>query len=246
MSGIGPATERRLKALGIRTLGELARADASALEREFGVLGPRMITRAAGREVNRVCEAAAPEETKSVSNERTFGEDLTDRAEIVSAIKHIASVVGRRLRKKGLRGHTVTLKVKYDASHARTAQRALDSPTNDEHVFGAAAAELLDELWHDGVSVRLLGVGISGFDETKTEQMSPLDMVVFVADRIEPLRPGTPGIEAVRALVGKASLEDLFWKSFTGGIEYVIEGGRYLYPGTIDVYNSIAARRARR
>lgn len=172
MSGIGPATERRLKALGIRTLGELARADASALEREFGVLGPRMITRAAGREVSRVCEAATPEETKSVSNERTFGEDLTDRAEIVSAIKHIASVVGRRLRKKGLRGHTVTLKVKYDASHARTAQRALDSPTNDEHVFGAAAAELLDELWHDGVSVRLLGVGISGFDETKTEQMS--------------------------------------------------------------------------
>ena len=81
---------------------------------------------------------------------------------------------------------------------------------------------------------------------TASEQMSPLDMVVFVADGIEPLRPGTPGIEAVRALVGKASLEDLFWKSFTGGIEYVIEGGRYLYPGTIDVYNSIAARRARR
>ena len=81
---------------------------------------------------------------------------------------------------------------------------------------------------------------------TASEQMSPLDMVVFVADGIEPLRPGTPGIEAVRALVGEASLEDLFWKSFTGGIEYVIEGGRYLYPGTIDVYNSIAARRARR
>lgn len=80
---------------------------------------------------------------------------------------------------------------------------------------------------------------------TASERMSPLDMVVFVADGIEPLRPATPGIEAVRALVGKASLEDLFWKSFTGGIVYVIEGGRYLYPGTIDVYNSIAARRAR-
>ena len=81
---------------------------------------------------------------------------------------------------------------------------------------------------------------------TAAKHMSALDMVVFVADGIEPLRPSTPGIEAVRSLVGRASLEDLFWMSFTGGIEYVIEGGRYLYPGTVDVYNSIAARRARR
>ena len=215
MSGIGPATERRLKALGIRTLGELARADASALEREFGVLGPRMITRAAGREVSRVCEAAAPEETKSVSNERTFGENLTDRAEIVSAIKHIASVVGRRLRKKGLRGHTVTLKVKYDASHARTAQRALDRPTNDERVFGAAAAELLDELWHDGVSVRLLGVGISGFDETKTEQMS-----LFSPDEASERDRSALGrtTDAVRERFGDAALgygRDLRFKGRT-------------------------------
>ena len=81
---------------------------------------------------------------------------------------------------------------------------------------------------------------------TAAERMSPLDMVVFVADGIEPLRPATPGIERVRALVGEAPLEELFWASFTGGIVYVLEGGRYLYPGTVDVYNAIAARRARR
>ena len=79
---------------------------------------------------------------------------------------------------------------------------------------------------------------------TAAEELSPLDMVVFVADVIEPLRPATPGIERVRSLVGASSLEDLFWASFTGGIVYVLEGGRYLYPGTVDVYNAIAARRA--
>ena len=76
--------------------------------------------------------------------------------------------------------------------------------------------------------------------------MSALDEVLFVADGIEPLRPDTPGIERSRSLVGKASLDDLFWESFVGGITYVLEGGRYLYPGTIEVYNALAARRARR
>lgn len=74
--------------------------------------------------------------------------------------------------------------------------------------------------------------------------MSPLDEVLFVADGLEPLRPATPAIERERALVGVASLDDLFWESFVGGIAYVLEGGRYLYPGTVDVYNQLAARRA--
>lgn len=76
--------------------------------------------------------------------------------------------------------------------------------------------------------------------------MGDLDKVLFVADGIEPLRPDTPGIERSRSLVGKVSLDDLFWESFVGGITYVLEGGRYLYPGTIEVYNALAARRARR
>lgn len=75
--------------------------------------------------------------------------------------------------------------------------------------------------------------------------MGPLDEVIFVADGIEPLRPATPGIKRSRSLVGKESLEDIFWESFVGGISYVLEGGRYLYPGTIEVYNALAARRAR-
>lgn len=81
---------------------------------------------------------------------------------------------------------------------------------------------------------------------TAAADMTPLDQVVFVADGIEPNRGSAPGIERVRALVGDAPLDDVFWASFTGGIAYVLEGGRYLYPGTVDVYNAIAARRAER
>ena len=74
--------------------------------------------------------------------------------------------------------------------------------------------------------------------------MGPLDEVLFVADGIEPLRPASSGIKRSRSLVGKVPLDDIFWESFVGGVVYVLEGGRYLYPGTIDVYNALAARRA--
>ncbi len=78
------------------------------------------------------------------------------------------------------------------------------------------------------------------------EDMDSLDMVLFVADGIEPLRRESDGIARTRAMVGEASLEDVFWNAFVGGIVYVLEGGRYLLPRTIDIYNSLARTRARR
>ena len=92
--------------------------------------------------------------------------------------------------------------------------------------------EVPPEVWH-AVEVHT----------TAASQMSPLDMVLFVADGIEPLRPKTPGIEESRSLVGEATLPDLFWESFVGGIIYVLKGSRYLWPGTIDTYNKLAAAR---
>lgn len=74
--------------------------------------------------------------------------------------------------------------------------------------------------------------------------MTPLDMVVFTADAIEPGRRGAH-TEALRSLAGVASLEELFFQTFAQGLVYVISGGRYLYPTAIDIYNSYAARRAR-
>ena len=93
--------------------------------------------------------------------------------------------------------------------------------------------ELPDEVWH-AIETHTVAAA----------DMGPLDEVLFVADGIEPLRPPSPGIERVRSLVGEATLDALFWESFVGGVVYVVEGGRYLYPGTVDVYNALAARRA--
>ncbi len=77
---------------------------------------------------------------------------------------------------------------------------------------------------------------------TGAAQMSALDMVLFVADGIEPGRKAVPAIENLRKHVGKVGLTQLFWESFSGGIVYVIETNRYLWPGTIDIYNSWVGR----
>lgn len=163
MSGIGKASEQRLAELGIHTLGQLAAQDPERMRVVFGVHGPRMVARAAGREVSRVRAFNEPDEVKSVSNERTFARDLTTREELCAAIDHVSALTGTRLRRKGLRGTQVTLKLKFDIYHTHTAQRQLDEPTDDEHVFGAVARELLGGLWREGTGVRLVGVGISGF-----------------------------------------------------------------------------------
>ena len=175
LSGVGPATERQLAAMGIHTLGELAKASPRELEGALGVTGPRLVVRAAGRERSRVAERAVPDEAKSVSNERTFDHDLTAAAELRAAILHVASMTGRRLRTRGLAGATVTLKLRYADLRVRTAQRRLGSPTNDEHVFGPVAVGLLSSLWSEGTPVRLVGVGLSDFSGGRGRQMGLFD-----------------------------------------------------------------------
>ena len=74
--------------------------------------------------------------------------------------------------------------------------------------------------------------------------MRPLDMIVFVADAIEPLRPSSEGIDQVRALVrAGAPLAEAYASCFCSGVEYVIRTRRYLYPKTLDIYNHLVLTR---
>jgi len=77
-------------------------------------------------------------------------------------------------------------------------------------------------------------------------RMTDLDMILFVADGIEPLRKASPGISHVREILADgAPLAELYWESFASGVSFVIETRRYLYPGTIETYNQIVLERAR-
>lgn len=76
--------------------------------------------------------------------------------------------------------------------------------------------------------------------------MTPLDQVVFVADGIEPLRRPAPDIQEARRMVAQGQpLGQVFLHMFASGIGYVVETRRYLYPGTIDIYNQLVTQGTR-
>lgn len=75
------------------------------------------------------------------------------------------------------------------------------------------------------------------------KDMSALDMVVFIADAIEPLRPATPAIEGLRAKAGSSPLPELYFETFAESMAYVIETRRYLWPETLVTYNGLVLKR---
>lgn len=167
MPGVGKQSAERLRRIGISTLGALADAPLDRLVPVFGVNAQAVRDRARGIDPR---EIVTESEVKSVSHERTFATDLVTREEIEDAIDMLGPMVGRRLRKKGLAGHTVTLKLRYADLSRRTAQKGLPANVDDETVFIPVAKRLIDEIWRPGDSVRLVGLGISGF-EAHDEQL---------------------------------------------------------------------------
>lgn len=163
MSGIGSSADAALHRVGIRTLGQLASARDDVLMPIFGVNAQLMRMRAAGLEESAVTPIDAPEEVKSVSNERTFSKDVTALDDAIAAIELLSESVGARLRRRGLAGRTVTLKLKYSFGEGRTIQRKLAHPTDDEYIFGAVACDMLKSMWTEGMHIRLAGVCVSDF-----------------------------------------------------------------------------------
>ena len=161
MSGVGPVAQKQLKTYGIHTLGELAEAEGSILKKVFGKNAQMMRDRACGIDTPL---SDHPEPAKSVSNEISIAVSTDDRHEIESLIATTAHKVGRRLRKKGLEGTTLHLKIRYENLKIRTCQRKIADLGTNELAWLPQLYTMLDELWSPGILVRLVGVGVSGFD----------------------------------------------------------------------------------
>jgi DNA polymerase-4 len=156
--GVGPATRRRLAALGVRTIGELARQPEEAVISAIGNAHGRHLHSLAW---NRDGRPVDPErEMKSVSSEATFATDLTDRARLEREIAHLADGVGARVRAAGRVGRTVQLKVRYADFRTVTRSRTLREPTDRTSEIGAVAKALLAAVPDLDRGVRLLGVGL--------------------------------------------------------------------------------------
>jgi DNA polymerase-4 len=155
--GVGPATHRRLVALGVRTVGDLAALGEPTLVAALGAARGRHLHALAH---NRDDRAVVPERAaKSVGHEETFAVDHRDPAVLARDVAPLADRVAARLRAAGQQGRTVQLKVRFADFRTVTRSRTLARPTDLGAEIGATARDLLAGV-DPGPGVRLLGVSV--------------------------------------------------------------------------------------
>jgi DNA polymerase-4 len=162
INGIGPKAAQRLAGMGIHSIGELARADAGELRRRFGpAYGSWLIEAARGIDTRPVVTESEP---KSVSRETTFERDLhprRDRAQLSELFNALCRRVAEDLRRKGCRGRTIGIKLRYDDFRTVTRDHSLPVATDDPALIRRTAGECLRRVPLDR-HLRLLGVRVGG------------------------------------------------------------------------------------
>ena len=212
--GVGPATAERLRRAGIHTVADLERVSLDELVGLVGKAHGSGLFHLARAEDDRA--VVAEREAKSVSVEGTYDTDLTDRRLMEGLLTRQAGEVATRLRKHGLSGRTVTIKVRLHDFTTLSRSSTLSSPTDSTAIIAKLARGLLVDLDTTG-GVRLLGVGVSGladwiqedlFGETteETEEEEPAELAEFTG-RTGPGWRGrqtwAPGMDVVHTEMGR-------------------------------------------
>jgi DNA polymerase-4 len=165
LHGVGPHTRERLERLGILTAGQLAERDEAELARLLGKHGIWLWHLANGIDDRPITGEHGP--PKSISRERTYAHDIGSLEVAAGHVAELAEHVAAAAREEQVTGRTVTVKVKWPDFHIMTRQTALPAPTHEtEPIVTAALALLRGEVGphlEAGDSIRLLGVGLSGF-----------------------------------------------------------------------------------
>ncbi len=163
---MGAATQASLDALGVETVGDLASVPARALVRAVGdAQAVHLLELASGRDPRPVVPDS---ETKSISVEHTFDEDLRSREEMETALLAQAERVTGRLRRAGLSSRTVTLKLRYGDFTTVTRSSSVEHPVDGATEVYRTALRLLDRVPLRGRTVRLLGIALGGLGPAGT------------------------------------------------------------------------------
>lgn len=159
MHGIGKSTEKKMNALGIYTIGELAQKDEIIIKASLGKYGVRLQKRANGIDY-RLVDPDAADERKSVGSSTTLPVDETDYDGCLNVFKWLAAKVADRLDKRQLAGTVVMIQIRTADWRNQTRSRTVLNPLYQEQDIYKEAAELFKRHW-DGEPVRLLGITVS-------------------------------------------------------------------------------------
>ena len=171
MWGVGKRTRDRLHRLGIRTIGDFTRFPAEVLKRNFGKHGVRMRELALGIDERDVIPVS---DAKSVGHEKTFSQDIMERDSARKEILSLANKVAHRMRRDGVTGKTVTLKVKFSDFVQVTRSATLAGSTDNGHEIYSTACRLLEKTDAGARPVRLLGISVSQLSHRGSEEQLSL------------------------------------------------------------------------
>ena len=166
--GVGKVSNRDLAEMGVYTIGDLRRLPEELLVSRFAKSAAHWARLARGIDDRRV---VPDRDAKSISHETTFATDIGDAEVLRSWLLELTEQVATRLRRQGLRGKTVFIKVRYADFHTVTRSESLDAPSNVTRELYVTAARLLQaQLARSPRPVRLLGMGASGITSEELEQ----------------------------------------------------------------------------
>ena len=198
--GVGPRLAERLHRGEIRIVGDLLRVSEKALAALVGERSAEHLRALAQGQDQRPVQT--DRKAKSISEERTYLEDLTDPREIDRCLLARAEGVARQLRRGGLEGRTVHIKVRNPDFKTWTRALTLPEPTDMAQPIVDAARRLFAErIRLGGRGVRLLGVGVSGLEPAGSGQAS-----LFVDPREERVRRAERAADEVRGRLGRDAL----------------------------------------
>jgi len=200
--GVGTRTQEALGELGIRTIGGLADASRDELVRRFGKHGEDLWDLAHGRD-DRPVETT--DEVKSVGHENTFERDTRDPRLLASTLMELCEGVAFRLRRAGLRGRTVTTKIRFEDFTTLTRATSVDLPVDAASRIYEIASANLGRVGMKGHRIRLIGVSVSGF-EGRPRQLGLFDGPPRDADRDEKQRLLADAIDRIKSRFGREAL----------------------------------------
>lgn len=158
--GIGPKTEQKLRSYGINKVRDLAQYPTGALLKIIGSNGITLQEYACGID-GRAIESR--HESKSISEEITFPEDLKDKSSVIAAIQELSAGVGYRLRRAGFQARTISIKLRFQDFSTITRSKTLIEAVNSDGAIYRTARSLF--IKHCGKPPwRLMGVKASGFE----------------------------------------------------------------------------------
>ena len=166
--GVGTATGKVFATLEVKTIGDLRHIPVDILIAKLGKNGLHLHQLSQGIDER---EVEIKDDVKSIGQEETFAEDVIDDEIAKREILSLSAKVGRRLRKEGVRGKTITLKVKYHDFVQITRSLTILEPTDDGGEITKVCYLLLKKTEVGRRPIRLLGISVSQLTSSTAEQL---------------------------------------------------------------------------